>query len=69
MNCALGAATRLTAERLLERNALKRNDELNAVHLFSLKSRVIGDEQINTSASSTCELDGIGGAKRAIATQ
>jgi hypothetical protein len=44
----------------LDRDAIKWNDELNAIHLLSLQPGIVSDEQINSGSSATRELDGVG---------
>jgi hypothetical protein len=44
----------------LDGNLVQRDDELDAIHLFSMKTLVICDEEIDLRAGGAGELNGVG---------
>jgi len=45
---------------LLDWDLVQGDDELDALHLFSLETSVIGDKEIDIRAGGACELNGVG---------
>ena len=48
---------------------MKGNNELNAFHMFPLETCIVGDEEVDSGCRSTCQLEGVRGAKRSLTTE